>query len=94
MSKAPRVSLLSAAGVAVLASVLAFCATARAAQTAITISMAAPPATPRIQPPLTIGANPATPFLYTIPATGQAPLTFAATGLPSGLTLSATSGTI
>jgi hypothetical protein len=90
MSKVLRVSLLPALFVAALA----FCTTARAAQTAIAISMAAPPATPRIHPPLTIGAVPATPFLYTIPATGQAPLTFSATGLPSGLTLGASSGAI
>jgi len=94
MSKVLRVSLLPAVVVAALASALAFCATARAAQTTITISMAAPPATPRIQPPLTIGAVPATPFVYAIPATGQAPLTFTATGLPSGLTLGASSGII
>src|SRR5450432_3884367 len=39
-------------------------------------------------------ARPGTPFLYTIAATGQAPLTFAASGLPSGLTLAAATGTI
>ena len=89
MSKVLRVSLLPA----VVVAVLVFCATARAAQTTITISMAAPPAAPRIQRPLVIGAVPATPFIYTIPATGQAPLTFTATGLPAGLTLS-TSGII
>ncbi|MES1206656.1 MAG: putative Ig domain-containing protein, partial [Pseudomonadota bacterium] len=67
---------------------------ARAAQTTITISMAGAPAQPRIQPPLVVGARPAAPFLYTIPATGQAPLTFSATGLPAGLTLDAATGII
>jgi alpha-galactosidase len=90
MSKALRLSLPPV----VVASALAFCPATYAAQTAITISMAAPPVTPRIQPPLTIGAVPATPFIYAIPATGQAPLTFTATGLPSGLTLAASSGVI
>jgi hypothetical protein len=71
-----------------LACALALSAPARAAQTAITISMTPPPAAPRIQRPLVIGAVPATPFIYSIPATGQAPLTFTATGLPAGLTLS------
>src|SRR5581483_1738451 len=94
MSKIVRVSVLPApALLGFLAWALAFSNPARAAQTAITISMAQPPATPRIQPPLTIGAVPSTPFIYAIPATGQAPLTFTATGLPSGLTI-ASSGTI
>ena len=79
MSKSLRASLLLASLTA-----LTFVAAARAAQTTITISMAAPPAAPRIQPPLVIGATPSAPFLYAIPATGQAPLTFSATGLPSG----------
>ncbi len=67
---------------------------ARAAQTTITISTAAAPAQPRIQPPLVVGARPAAPFLYTIPATGDAPLAFSVTGLPAGLTLDASTGII
>ncbi len=67
---------------------------ARAAQTTITISMTGAPAEPRIQPPLVVGARPAAPFLYAVPATGQAPLTFSATGLPTGLTLDAATGII
>jgi len=69
-------------------------APAFAAQTDITISTAAAPATPRINGPTILGATPASPFLYAIPATGQAPLTFAATGLPSGLTIDSTTGII
>jgi alpha-galactosidase len=64
------------------------------AQTDITISTEASPATPRILGPTIIGATPGSPFLYTVPATGQAPLTFAATGLPDGLSIDASSGTI
>jgi hypothetical protein len=67
---------------------------ARGAQTTITISMSAPPATPRIQPPFLVGATPAAPFLYAIPATGQAPLAYAATGLPAGLALAGGTGVI
>jgi alpha-galactosidase len=67
---------------------------AEAAQTNIAISMTAPPATPRILGPRIFSGKPATPFLYTIAATGQAPLTFAARGLPNGLTLTAATGTI
>ena len=90
MSKVRRVSLLPVS----IACGLACATAARAAQTTITISMAAPPAAPRIQPPLVIGATPSTPFLYTIPATGQTPLTYSATGLPSGLTIASSSGMI
>jgi alpha-galactosidase len=68
--------------------------TAFAAQTDITISMDKPPATPRINGATVIGSAPGSPFLYTIPATGQTPLTFSATGLPSGLAIDASSGTI
>jgi alpha-galactosidase len=64
------------------------------AQTEITISMAPAPATPRLLGAALIGSLPNSPFLYTISATGKAPLTFAATGLPSGLSISATTGTI
>ncbi|HEY2410056.1 MAG TPA: putative Ig domain-containing protein [Polyangiaceae bacterium] len=67
---------------------------ALAAQTTMTISMTAPPAVPRIQPPFTVGAHPGAPFLYAIPATGQSPLSFSAGGLPAGLALDASSGTI
>src|SRR5688572_16195854 len=64
------------------------------AQTTVTISMTAPPATPRLQGPFVFGSTPATPLLFAIPATGQAPLTFAAAGLPAGLTLSTSTGII
>jgi alpha-galactosidase len=67
---------------------------ASAAQTDITISMAAAPATPAIHGASVVGSVPASPFLFTISATGQAPLTFAATGLPTGLSINASSGTI
>jgi alpha-galactosidase len=90
MSKLRRLSLLLAAVV----SALVLANTARAAQTTITISMAAPPAAPRIQPPFVLGATPAAPFLYTVPVTGQSPLTVTATGLPAGLTLGGSTGTI
>jgi alpha-galactosidase len=64
------------------------------AQTTMTISMTAPPATPRLQGPFGFGSTPATPLLFAIPATGQPPLTFTAAGLPAGLTLSTSTGII
>src|SRR5262245_16833064 len=54
-----------------------------------------PPAeTPRINGPKIYGQRPGRPFLYTIPATGERPLTFAAEGLPDGLSLDAHTGRI
>jgi alpha-galactosidase len=62
------------------------------AQSTVTISMAAPPAAPRLLGPLAFGAYPGSPLLFAIPATGQAPLTFAATGLPNGVSIAAGTG--
>ncbi len=67
---------------------------AAAAQTDITISMAPPSASPAILGPPVLGSVPGSPLLYTIPATGAAPLTFSATGLPAGLSLATSTGTI
>jgi len=54
-----------------------------------------PPApAPRINGPGVFGARPGAPFLYTIPATGTRPITFAAENLPAGLKLDAATGQI
>ena len=52
------------------------------------------PATPRINPPRVTGGTPGRPFLFRIPATGEAPLTFSARGLPAGLSLDPSTGII
>ena len=52
------------------------------------------PAAPRINPPRITGGTPGRPFLFRIPATGEAPLTFAARNLPNGLMLDAKTGII
>lgn len=52
------------------------------------------PATPRINGPKIYGQRPGRPFLYTIPATGDRPMTFAADGLPEGLKLDEKTGRI
>jgi alpha-galactosidase len=52
------------------------------------------PAEPRINAPRITGGTPGRPFLFRIPATGEAPLTFAAKDLPPGLTLDAKTGII
>lgn len=67
-------------------------ATAKAAAPAI-LTPPAPP-TPRVNGPGVFGVRPGAPFLYTIPATGQRPITFAAEALPAGLTLDSATGRI
>jgi hypothetical protein len=89
-------SSLRLSGLRVLATLvgaLTASSTARA-QSTITISMDAAPATPRLLGPFVFGARPTTPLVFAIPATGQSPLAFAATGLPAGLTLTADTGII
>jgi alpha-galactosidase len=54
----------------------------------------ATPATPRINGPDVFGVRPGSPFLYTIPATGDRPITFSAKNLPAGLKLDSQSGRI
>jgi len=85
--RAPRLTALAVAAIALAGR-------ASAAQTTIAISTAMPPAAPRLQAPFVVGAAPSTPFLYAIPATGQAPLSYSASGLPTGLTLAASTGLI
>lgn len=53
-----------------------------------------PPATPRINGARVYGQRPGRPFLFTVPATGQEPITYSAQGLPEGLQLDAQSGRI
>lgn len=81
------------ASIALAVAILASSDPGLAQQTEITISMDPPPATPRINGPRIIGWRPGTPLLYSIAATGESPLTFAAT-LPDGLSIDASSGTI
>jgi len=55
-----------------------------------------PPAahTPRINGPKIFGVRPGSPFLFSIPATGDRPMKFAADNLPLGLALDADTGQI
>jgi len=53
-----------------------------------------PPRTPRINGARIFGVHPGHPLLFTIPATGDRPMTFAADHLPKGLTVDAQSGQI
>lgn len=51
-------------------------------------------AAPEIHGPRIVGATPGRPFLFRVPATGQAPLRFVATNLPSGLKINPRTGII
>ena len=53
-----------------------------------------PPAEPRINGPRVFGVRPGSAFLFSIPATGERPMRFAAEGLPAGLTLDPATGSI
>src|SRR4051812_12213030 len=53
-----------------------------------------PPATPRINGAKVYGQRPGRPFLFTIPATGDRPMTFSADGLPDGLKLDEKTGRV
>ena len=53
-----------------------------------------PSPAPRINGPTIYGCRPGRPFAYTIPATGERPIEFSASGLPSGLMLDAKTGRI
>lgn len=54
----------------------------------------APAKTPRINSARVFGVRPGRPFLFHVAATGERPMTFAAAGLPEGLTLDAGTGNI
>ena len=53
-----------------------------------------PPAEPRINGTKIFGVRPGSPFLFTIPATGDRPMTFGADNLPAGLQVDPGSGQI
>jgi alpha-galactosidase len=53
-----------------------------------------PPRQPRINGERIFGVRPGHPFLFTIPATGDRPMTFGAGNLPGGLTVDAQTGQI
>ena len=64
----------------------------RAAEPAILTPRPGPE--PRINGAKVFGVRPGSPFLFTIPATGERPLRYAARGLPEGLRLDPATGQI
>ncbi|HLX59883.1 MAG TPA: putative Ig domain-containing protein [Planctomycetota bacterium] len=71
-----------------------FAAASACAATAPEILTPKPPPAPRINGARIFCARPGRPFLFTIPATGNEPMTFSAEGLPDGLALDAKLGRI
>ena len=63
-------------------------------QTPVAIAPLADGPEPQIHGPRVVGASPGRAFFFAIPATGRAPLTFAASKLPDGLSLDAATGFI
>lgn len=60
----------------------------------VIIAPASPSKAPAIHGPRVTGATPGRPFLFRVPATGQAPLNFSARNLPAGLTIDSATGII
>jgi alpha-galactosidase len=60
---------------------------------AVILTPKAPP-TPRINGARVFGVRPGRPFMFTVPATGNRPMTFAAEGLPDGLKIDPATGFI
>jgi alpha-galactosidase len=73
---------------------LAVAAGSTAAELSAVILTPPAPATPRINGPTIFGVRPGSPFLYTIPVTGDRPITYRVDGLPAGLTLDPAAGRI
>jgi alpha-galactosidase len=68
-------------------------ATAPVREPAVALTPKAPPQ-PRINGARVVGVRPGSPFLFTIPATGERPMVFSAKNLPAGLQLDNQSGII
>ncbi len=76
-----------------LAAVLLASVPALASEEAAILTPKAGPA-PRINGARVFGVRPGSPLLFTIAATGERPMRFAAEGLPDGLSLDSTTGRI
>ena len=68
-------------------------ATAPVREPAVVLTPKAPPQ-PRINGVRVVGVRPGSPFLFTVPATGEKPMTISAKNLPAGLQLDPQSGCI
>jgi alpha-galactosidase len=75
-----------------LVGLILLCSSANARANDTDILTPPSPSTPRINGPTVFGVRPGSPLLYTIPATGDRPMTFSADGLPAGVTLDGATG--
>jgi alpha-galactosidase len=80
----------------VLADVRALAQPAAAGQSAepAVLLTPVPSPKPRINSAAVFGVRPGSPFLFTVAATGERPMTFSAVGLPAGLKIDAQTGHI
>ncbi len=85
--KSPRLALTIFGTVAIL------CSLGMSTEEAVILTPRPGPA-PRINGPKIFGVRPGSPFLFTIPATGERPMTFGAEGLPEGLVVDPANGRI
>jgi len=81
-------------GILFVAFALSMCSAETALVEEAVVLTPPPPLEPRINGPTVYGVRPGSPFLYRIPCTGERPMTFAAKGLPAGLSLDAKTGII
>jgi alpha-galactosidase len=79
---------------AIIAALLVAAFTAQAEDEDTVILTPPAPDAPRIHCPNVYGVRPGSPFLYRIPATGVAPITYGAKHLPAGLVLDPASGIV
>ena len=63
------------------------------AGSAPSIAMLPPPTAPQIHGPYVVGIFTGTPLIWTVPVTGQRPMSFSAKGLPRGVSFGRVSGT-
>jgi alpha-L-fucosidase len=70
-----------------------FCGNVWPSEQALVLTPKPGPA-PRINGAQVFGVRPGSPFLFTIPASGERPMTFAVDGLPSGLSVDTSTGRI
>src|SRR5512136_2134642 len=89
--KTRMIILIMALGL--IAASVAAAATAPSAEEAVILTPKPGPE-PRINGAKIFGVRPGSPFLFTIPATGERPMSFAVEGLPAGLAVDADTGRI
>ncbi|MGB8844185.1 MAG: putative Ig domain-containing protein [Terracidiphilus sp.] len=75
---------------------LVLCALVESGSRATALQILTPPSSskPRVNGPTIFGIRPGSPFIYSIPATGDRPMTFSVDNLPAGLEVNSSTGLI